>query len=298
MIKERIIDGKKISQKILTNLKTKIDQDKKKNSVFSVKLAIIVVGDNQASNIYIKNKIKAADAVGIEIILRKYSEYTPEMHLLKHIDYLNHEQQVSGIIVQLPLPSNFDKTKIINSIIPAKDVDGLHPMNMGLLYSSYRHKFVSCTAMGCLELIKSCCSILTGKHVVIIGRSNIVGRPLGALLLKQDCSVTICHSKTTNLQLITRQADIVISAVGVPGFLKKNNFNSNAIVIDVGISRVKLENKYVLMGDVDFEDVKQNVQYITPVPGGVGPMTVAYLLVNTYISAKAKFLSSHNANKH
>lgn len=291
MVKEAIIiDGKKIADKILADLKAKIDKDKIIGAS-PAKLAIILVGNDPASTIYVQNKIKAAAKVGIETDLQKYDEDISEVELLRQIQYLNKDQQISGIIVQLPLPKNISKAKIINSIDPSKDVDGFHPMNVGSLYSPYEHGFVPCTARGCLELIKSCCPVLTGKNVAVIGRSNIVGRPLAALLLKEDCSITICHSKTINLQDITRRADIVISAVGNPGFLTKDYFNSDAIVIDVGISRVESENKCELMGDVDFENVKKNVKYITPVPGGVGPMTVAYLLVNTYA---AKVNSSGN----
>lgn len=288
MIKEAIIiDGKKIADKILADLKAKIDKDRI-NGASPARLAIILVGNDSASSIYVENKMKAAARVGIETKLQKFDDDISETELLKQIKYLNKDEEVSGIIVQLPLPKEISKAKIIESIDPTKDVDGFHPVNVGLLYSPYEHRFVPCTARGCLDLIKSCCPVLTGKNIVVIGRSNIVGRPLAALLLKEDCSVTICHSKTINLQAITKQADIVISAVGNPGFLTEDYFNKNAIVIDVGISRVESEDKCELMGDVDFENVKKNVKYITPVPGGVGPMTVAYLLVNTY-AAKVDF---------
>lgn len=282
MIKEAIIiDGKKIADKILADLKAKIDRDRV-DGASPAKLAIILVGNDPASSLYVQNKIKAAARVGIETKLYKFDEDIIENELLKKIDHLNHDEEISGIIVQLPLPKNISKAKIVRSIAPSKDVDGFHPMNVGSLYSPYEHGFVPCTARGCLDLIKSCCPVLAGKNIVVIGRSNIVGRPLAALLLKEDCSVTICHSKTINLQSTTKQADIVISAVGNPGFLTADYFNQDAIVIDVGISRVESEDKCELMGDVDFENVKKNVKYITPVPGGVGPMTVAYLLVNTY----------------
>lgn len=282
MIKEAtIIDGKKMSNKILADLKIKIDQAKKAGSS-PAKLAIILVGDDPASSIYVQNKIKAAARVGIKTCLQKFEDNILEKELLDEIQSLNKDKSVSGIIVQLPLPQHISKLKVIKSIDPSKDVDGFHPVNVGLLYSPYKHGFVPCTARGALELIKSCCPILTGKNVVVIGRSNIVGRPLAALLLKEDCTVTICHSKTINLQDITKQADIVISAVGKPGFLTKDYFNKNAVVIDVGITRDQSGDKPGLMGDVDFENVRKHVKYITPVPGGVGPMTVAYLLVNTY----------------
>jgi len=286
VIKEAIIiDGKKISEQLLAELKSKIDADKKLQAK-PPKLAIILVGDDPASSIYVNNKIRAAARVGI---ITEFIAYTPdvlETSMLKEIDRLNKDEDISGIIVQLPLPSHINKSKVIMAIDPNKDVDGFHPLNVGLLYSPLAHNFVSCTAMGCLHLIRSCIDDLSGKNVVVIGRSNIVGRPLAALLLKEHCTVTICHSRTKGLATITKNADIVISAVGNPKFLKKEHFNSEALVIDVGINRVESENKYELVGDVDFHEVKKHVKYITPVPGGVGPMTVAYLLLNTYSGAK------------
>lgn len=277
-----IIDGKEIAKELLLDLQSKIDKD---NSIgrLPAKLAILVVGNNPASGVYIKNKIRAASRVGILTQIQTFSATnTTEQELLSAIQHLNQNQNISGIIVQLPLPQHISQLKVIQSIDPAKDVDGFHPINLGLLYSPYQHRFVPCTAQGCLTLIRSCCSILTGKNIVIIGRSHIVGRPLGALLLKEDCSITICHSRTTNLQDITKRADIVISAVGMPGFLTQDHFNHNSIVIDVGINRIRNEDQCRLVGDVDFDNVKNYVQYITPVPGGVGPLTVAHLLVNTY----------------
>lgn len=283
MIKEaNIIDGRKISANILKELKNSIDQDNKKN-LKPAKLSIILIGDDPASNIYVQNKIKRAKEVGILAELKKFDTNISETELLKNIDILNQDDNVSGIIVQLPLPKHINKARVIGSINPNKDVDGFHPVNVGMLYSPHKHAFVPCTAMGCLSLINSCTDNLVGKHVVIIGRSNIVGRPLAALLLKNDCTVTICHSRTKNLSDITKKADIVISAVGKTNFLTTEYFNENSIVIDVGINRVILPNgEAKLTGDVDFEQVKKKVKFITPVPGGVGPMTVAYLLVNTY----------------
>ncbi|RTK92151.1 MAG: bifunctional 5,10-methylenetetrahydrofolate dehydrogenase/5,10-methenyltetrahydrofolate cyclohydrolase [Rickettsiales bacterium] len=280
-----MIDGKKISNEILADLKIKIENYKKLNNK-TIKLAIILVGSNSASRIYVHNKIKAAARVGILTDLQEFEDNISQNDLLKEISILNKDPNVSGMIVQLPLPRHIDKSKILNAIDPKKDVDGFHPINVGLLYSPYENGFVPCTARGCLTLIKSQISDLSGKNVVIIGRSNIVGRPIAALLLKEDCTVTICHSKTENLESFTYKADIVISAVGVPKFLTKNYFNQNALVIDVGINRI--ENSVAtsqLVGDVDFEEVKKVVKYITPVPGGVGPMTVAYLLVNTYMAS-------------
>ena len=282
MLKEAIIiDGKKISEQILADLKAKIDEDNKL-SIPPAKLAIILVGNDPASNVYVQNKIKAAAKVGILTSLKKFDNDIPQIVLLREIERLNADKETSGIIIQMPLPAQINKAKVIMAVDPSKDVDGFHPINIGLLYSPYQHGFVPCTARGCLELIKGCIDDLVGKKIVVIGRSNIVGRPLAALLLKEDCSVTICHSKTKNLIEFTRAADVVISAIGSPKFLTEEYFNSNAIVIDVGINRLISENKCELVGDVDFDNVKNKVKYITPVPGGVGPMTVAYLLVNTY----------------
>jgi methylenetetrahydrofolate dehydrogenase (NADP+)/methenyltetrahydrofolate cyclohydrolase len=275
-----IVDGKKISEAILANLKAKIAENN-----ISAKLAIILVGNNPASLIYVKNKIKAAHKVGIDTELKHFDNDISESKLLKEIADLNIAAEISGIIVQMPLPGHISKFKVINALDPKKDVDGFHPLNLGMLFSPYEHAIVPCTARGCLELIKSCEQNIEGKNVVIIGRSNIVGRPLAALLLKENCSVTICHSMTKNLAEITSRADIVVSAVGKPQFLTKEYFNSDAIVIDVGINRLDSnEGGYKLVGDVDFQEVRNKVSYITPVPGGVGPMTVAYLMVNTYIA--------------
>ncbi len=272
-----IIDGKKISEKILANLKDKIESNK-----ISAKLAIILVGNDPLSAIYVNNKIKAAAKVGILTELKKLSSDISEKDLLNEIKQLNLNKEVSGIIIQMPLPKHISKFKVIKTVDPMKDVDGFHPVNLGMLYSPYDHNFVPCTALGCLELVKNCIDNLQGKNVAIIGRSNIVGRPLAALLLKEDCTVTICHSKTKDLKSITYKADIVIAAMGKAKFLTKEYFNSNAVIIDVGINKIVCKDKCELVGDVDFQSAKDNVKYITPVPGGVGPMTVAYLLVNTY----------------
>jgi methylenetetrahydrofolate dehydrogenase (NADP+)/methenyltetrahydrofolate cyclohydrolase len=192
------------------------------------------------------------------------------------------DSSISGIIVQLPLPKQISKEKVINAIDPAKDVDGFHPFNVGVLNSGYSGGFIPCTARGCLELIKLTQVNLEGKNVAIVGRSNIVGKPLADLLTTEDATVTLCHSKTTNLASITANADIVVTAIGKPRFFSSEYFSPRAIVIDVGINRISSEGNYKLVGDVNFESVKNKVSYITPVPGGVGPMTIAYLLTNTF----------------
>jgi methylenetetrahydrofolate dehydrogenase (NADP+)/methenyltetrahydrofolate cyclohydrolase len=276
-----IIDGKKISHSILEGLKAKIDRDKLLN-ITPAKLAIILVGNDSASRVYVGNKMKAAEKVGIMTELLQFDSDLSESTLLEKIKLLNNDPTISGIIIQLPLPNHINKSKIIVAVDPNKDVDGFHPLNVGLLFSQYENGFVPCTAKGCLTLIKSCVPVLVGKNVAVVGRSGIVGRPLSALLLKEDCTVTMCHSKTKDLAHITSKADIVVSAIGIPKLLTKEYFNPDSVVIDVGINRKTVGDKSKLVGDVDFDTVYNYVKYITPVPGGVGPMTVACLLENTY----------------
>ncbi|WP_342170215.1 bifunctional methylenetetrahydrofolate dehydrogenase/methenyltetrahydrofolate cyclohydrolase FolD [Rickettsia endosymbiont of Seladonia tumulorum] len=272
-----VIDGKALASEILNELKHEIQKLKDKTGE-SPKLAIVLVGDNPASIIYVKNKIKHANKIGIDTLLLNLPITIKTEDLIAKISELNLDQNVSGIIVQLPLPDSIDKNKILSAISPSKDVDGFHPLNVGYLHSGIDNGFVPCTALGCLEVIKKHEPNLSGKNAVIVGRSNIVGKPLSALLLKEDCSVTICHSKSQNLSSITSKADIVVAAIGSPLKLTSEYFKPNAIVIDVGINRIG-GNK--IIGDVDFENVKSKVKYITPVPGGIGPMTIAFLLKNT-----------------
>lgn len=279
-----IINGKNIASSILEDLK--IECTRLTNGAIVPLLSIVLVGDNAASKVYISNKIKAASFVGIRTRLIQLKSDISEKNLLDQIERLNADNDVSAIIVQLPLPSHISKSKIIESINPNKDVDGFHPINIGRLYSGKKGSFVPCTALGCLELIKASKISLPGKNVVMIGRSIIVGRPLAALLLNEDCTVTICHSKTQNLKSITQNADIIISAIGIAKYLTRGYFSKKAVVIDVGISRIKIDGEYKICGDVDFENVKNYVSYVTPVPGGVGPMTVAFLLANTLKSFK------------
>lgn len=272
-----VIDGKALANEILSELKHEVQRLKDKTGELP-KLAIVLVGDNPASIIYVKNKIKHANKIGIDTLLLNLPITIKTEDLIAKISELNLDQNVSGIIVQLPLPDSIDKNKILSAISPSKDVDGFHPLNVGYLHSGIDNGFVPCTALGCLEVIKKHEPNLSGKNAVIVGRSNIVGKPLSTLLLKEDCSVTICHSKSQNLSSITSKADIVVAAIGSPLKLTSEYFKPNAIVIDVGINRIG-GNKIV--GDVDFENVKSKVKYITPVPGGIGPMTIAFLLKNT-----------------
>lgn len=268
-----IIDGKALSAVYKQKLADKIVQNG-----HHPHLAVILVGNDEASLIYDRNKQKAAQAIGMECDIHHLDEATEEAQVLELIERLNNNPQINGILVQLPLPAHINTSKIIESIKQEKDVDGFTPINAGLLQVKDERAVVAATPKGILNLLKTVIDDLSGKHAVIIGRSNIVGRPLASLLLNYDCTVTITHSKTKNLPEITRQADIVIAACGCAKMVKKEWLKNDAVVIDVGINRI--DGK--LCGDVDFDDVLETVSAITPVPGGVGPMTIAMLLDNTY----------------
>ena len=237
---------------------------------------MILIGDYPPSEIYVKNKEKIAKKVGINSKIIRYEKNVKQSEVINKIKELNKNSEISGILVQLPLPKHFNKEEIINSILPSKDVDGFHPVNVGGLASGY-DSIVPCTPLGCLLILKSLNEDLNGKHAVIIGRSNLNGKPMAQLLLKENCTVTILHSKTKNLKAECIRADILIAAVGVKEIVKGDWIKKNAIVIDVGINKVNGK----LFGDVDFENSKKNAKAITPVPGGVGPMTIACLLKNT-----------------
>ena len=270
-----IIDGKKEAQLLRNEVKTEIESLKSKNNKVPG-LTVILIGDFAPSQIYVKNKEKNAKEVGINSEVVKYSKDVSEQEVLKKIKELNNNEAVSGILVQLPLPPQINKEKIINSINPLKDVDGFHPINVGNLSSGY-NATVPCTPLGCLLLIKKVEPNLSGKHAVIIGRSNLNGKPMAQLLLKENCTVTIVHSKTKDLKTECLKADILVAAVGVPNLVKSDWVKKNSIVIDVGINKVGDK----IIGDVEFETVKEKVKAITPVPGGVGPMTIVCLLKNT-----------------
>jgi len=277
-----IIDGKKESALLREAIKKEIIEIKKKTNK-SPGLSVILIGDFEPSQIYVKNKEKNSKEVGINSEVIKYSEMVKESKILEKIDELNCNDNVSGILVQLPLPAHISKEKIINAIKPSKDVDGFHPINVGNLSSGYK-AIVPCTPLGCLLLIKKAEKNLTGKHAVIIGRSNLNGKPMAQLLLKEDCTVSIVHSKTKDLKSECQKADILVVAVGVANLVKEDWVKKNSIVIDVGINKVADK----IVGDVDFEKVKEKVKAITPVPGGVGPMTIACLLKNTLECFKAR----------
>lgn len=277
-----IIDGRYFAQQILSQLKNQVHSYKEQHGLAPT-LSIIMVGNNPESIIYVRNKLKAADHIGMNALQINLPQDVQVNRLLDEINNLNNDPKISGIIVQLPLPQHIDKNLILSAINPSKDVDGFHPINVGYLHSNSGNGFIPCTALGCIELIKKVQPNLAGKNVVVIGRSNIVGKPLSALLLREDCTVTICHSRSHNLGEITSRADIVVSAIGSPLMLTADYFNPESIVIDVGITKIMSMDKMV--GDVDFANVVKKVRYITPVPGGVGPMTVAFLLYNTFKAA-------------
>jgi len=270
-----IIDGKKEAQLLRDEIKKEIESIKSKNNEVPG-LTVILIGDFAPSQIYVKNKQKNAKEVGINSEVVRYPKDVSEKEVLKKIIELNENDAVSGILVQLPLPPQVNKEKIINAINPLKDVDGFHPINVGNLSSGY-NATVPCTPLGCLLLIKKIEPNLSGKHAVIIGRSNLNGKPMAQLLLKENCTVTIVHSKTKDLKTECLKADILVAAVGVPNLVKSDWVKKDSIVIDVGINKVADK----IVGDVEYDTVKEKVRAITPVPGGVGPMTIACLLKNT-----------------
>ncbi len=270
-----IIDGKKEAEIIRNEIKKEISEIKLKVTK-TPSLTVILIGEFAPSQIYVKNKEKSAKEVGINSEVIRYPNNVSEIEVLKKIDELNNDKNISGILVQLPLPDQISKEKVINAIHPSKDVDGFNPINVGNLSSGYK-SIVPCTPLGCLMLIKKVEKNLSGKHAVIIGRSNLNGKPMTQLLLKENCSVTIVHSKTKNLQSECLKADILVAAVGVPNLVKKNWVKDNTIIIDVGINKVGKK----IIGDVSFDELKDKAKAITPVPGGVGPMTIACLLKNT-----------------
>ena len=270
-----LIDGKKIAAELRNKLKVEVDGIKKKfNKVPG--LTVILIGDLAPSQIYVKNKEKSAKEVGLNSEVIRYANDVDENTILKKINDLNEDKSVSGILVQLPLPKHINKKKVIESISPSKDVDGFHPMNVGNLSSGYESS-VPCTPLGCYLLLKKIEPNLSGKKAVIIGRSNLNGKPMAQLLLKENCTVTITHSKTKNLKSECLLADIIIAAVGIPELVKGDWVKEDSIIIDVGINKIDKG----IVGDVDFDQVSKKAKALTPVPGGVGPMTIACLIKNT-----------------
>lgn len=285
-----LIDGKKISQEIKAEVKASVENLKSKGIVPG--LAAVIVGDNPASHIYVRSKAKACDEVGIYSEVLKYPKDMKESELLELIDELNHKDTISGILVQLPLPEQISEEKMIKGISPEKDVDGFHPYNLGLMLAG-KPSFLPCTPYGIQELLMRSGNDPVGKHVVILGRGSLVGRPLSVILSHKakgaNATVTLCHTGTKDIPKYTRQADIIVAAMGKPEFLTRDMVSPEAVVIDVGVNRVEdktCEKGYRIVGDVDFDEVKEVAKAITPVPGGVGPMTVAMLMANTLKAAK------------
>ena len=287
-----IIDGKEISKKLRENLNKEIkDLKNKYNAVPG--LAVVQVGNVAASSVYVKAKTKSAQEVGIEVIDHHLEESISQDELLNLIEKLNNQNNVNGILVQLPLPKHMNEQLILDSIHPDKDADGFHPLNVGKLsIASHNDEnlLIPCTPYGCLLMLKGLNIELAGKNAVVVGRSNIVGKPMAQLLIKESCTVTVAHSKTNDLPSVCKNADIIVAAVGRPKMIKGEWIKKGAIVIDVGINRIEVEidgeKKNKLVGDVDYKEAEKNASAITPVPGGVGPMTIACLLRNTTIAFK------------
>lgn len=280
-----LIDGKAFAERLVGSVGVAVEELSNTHS-FKPGLAVVLVGENPASEVYVKNKVRQTNNSGMVSIEHRLPEETSQEDLLSLVKDLNEDEKIDGILVQLPLPDHINENSIINSISPSKDVDGFSIPNVGLLSTSGKG-LIPCTPLGCLLLLKDQLGDLTGKNAVIIGRSNIVGKPMAQLLIKESCTVTIAHSKTKNLENVCRNADILVAAVGRPHFVKDDWVKDGAVVIDVGINRLPPEGdkKGRLVGDVDFENVSKIASAITPVPGGVGPMTIACLLRNTVTAA-------------
>ena len=276
----QLIDGNALSQQLRAQVAT--DTARLKAQGVTPGLAVILVGENPASQVYVRNKVKACQDAGLHSVLEKYDASLSEADLLARVAALNHDPAIHGILVQLPLPDHIDAQKVIEAISPEKDVDGFHIASAGALMTGLPG-FWPCTPYGCMKMLESIGYSLKGKHAVVIGRSNIVDKPMALMLLQQDATVTVCHSRTANLKAHTLQADVIVAAVGKRHVLTADMVKPGAVVLDVGMNR---DDAGKLCGDVDFEGVRQVAGYITPVPGGVGPMTITMLLVNTLQSAQ------------
>ncbi|WP_103642289.1 bifunctional methylenetetrahydrofolate dehydrogenase/methenyltetrahydrofolate cyclohydrolase FolD [Campylobacter concisus] len=278
----KILDGKAVSLKVKESVKVRADELKK----FGIEptLAVVLVGEDKASQTYVRAKEKACNEYGIKSVAHRLSENTTQNELLALINVLNLDDSIHGILVQLPLPKHIDTNVVLAAIDPRKDVDGFHAVNVGKLVSGL-DGFVPCTPLGVMEILKEYGIDVAGLNAVVIGRSNIVGKPMANLLLNASATVTVTHSKTKNLKEICKNADLIVAAIGKPFFLKADMVKDGAVVVDVGINRL---NDGKLVGDVDFDEVAPKCLYITPVPGGVGPMTIAMLLNNTILAAQAK----------
>ncbi len=275
-----LIDGNALSRELRADVAMRAARLKARG--ITPGLAVVLVGDNPASQVYVRNKVKACEDSGLHSVLEKYDADLTEAALLARVDALNNDPAIHGILVQLPLPAHIDAQKVIEAISPAKDVDGFHIASAGALMTGMPG-FWPCTPYGCMKMLESIGYDLRGKHAVVIGRSNIVGKPMALMLLQQNATVTICHSGTRDLGALTRQADVIVAAVGKRNVLTADMVKPGAVVIDVGMNRTE-EGK--LCGDVDFAGVREVAGWITPVPGGVGPMTITMLLVNTLEAAE------------
>ena len=282
----KIINGIKHSRNLIENVKELALSSERLNKR-KPSIAVILIGENSASEIYVKNKIKTAENIGIISKKFIFSSSITENELLSKIKDLNEQKEIDGILVQLPLPIHISQDKIILSIDPRKDVDGFHPINVGNLFLGNDKGMIPCTPLGCIYMLKKELGSLSGLNATIVGRSNIVGKPMQSLLLKENCTTTITHSNTKNLSEFTLKADILIAAIGMAEFIDNSYVKDEATVIDVGINRKKINDKNKILGDVNFDNVISKVNSITPVPGGVGPMTIACLMYNT---VKASFL--------
>ena len=276
----QLIDGNALSRQLRTQVSERVAALKARGLIPG--LAVILVGDNPASQVYVRNKVKACEDTGMHSVLERYDAAMTEAELLARVEALNQDPSIHGILVQLPLPRHIDAHKVIEAISPAKDVDGFHVASAGALMVG-QPGFWPCTPYGCMKMLESIGYELRGKHAVVIGRSNIVGKPMAIMLLQQDATVTICHSRTPDLKAQTLQADVIVAAVGKRNVLTADMVKPGAVVLDVGMNR---NDEGKLCGDVDFEGVKQVAGHITPVPGGVGPMTITMLLVNTLEAAE------------
>lgn len=285
----KILDGKAVSLKVKESVKVRAEELKKIG--VEPTLAVILVGEDKASQTYVRAKEKACNEYGIKSVAHRLSENTTQAELLALINVLNLDDSIHGILVQLPLPKHIDTNTILATIDPAKDVDGFHAVNVGKLVSGL-DGFVPCTPLGVMEILKEYGIDVAGLNAVVIGRSNIVGKPMANLLLNASATVTVTHSKTKNLKEICKNADLIVAAIGKPFFLKADMVKDGAVVVDVGINRL---DDGRLVGDVDFDEVAPKCSYITPVPGGVGPMTIAMLLNNTILAAQAKIASHKRA---
>jgi methylenetetrahydrofolate dehydrogenase (NADP+)/methenyltetrahydrofolate cyclohydrolase len=277
------IDGKRASARVLSEVAEQVKQLQQQG--VQPGLAVVLIGEDPASQVYVRNKVLRAAEVGIYSLEHKLAADTTQANLLALIDSLNNDPQIHGILVQLPLPEGMDETRVLESINPLKDVDGFHSSNVGGL-SQGRKVLTPCTPAGCMRLLHDTCGDLSGMHAVVVGRSNIVGKPMAALLLQANCSVTLVHSRSRDIERLCRDADILVAAVGRPQMIKRDWIKPGAVVIDVGINRIASDKGTRLVGDVDYDDVYDQVAAITPVPGGVGPMTIAMLMQNTLEAAR------------